>query len=180
MADPSNPYAPPQSTDQSGPPPLPPPLGTSSTSVPKVFGVMSIIFASIVGLGGLLFSCSLPAAGFMGAAGNGMSGEKAAEMAPMLQAMKSVYTGLGLQGVIFLAMSIWLLVLGIGQLRYRVWACRQSVTWGLAALIALGVMVVISLVLVGPAHTQMVEAMAHAGSRANDLAPSTMPDGLGI
>ncbi|HZS39670.1 MAG TPA: hypothetical protein VFF06_22715 [Polyangia bacterium] len=180
MADPSNPYAPPQSADLGGPPPLPP-LAGGHTSVPKIFGVLSIIFASVIGLGGLLFSCSLPAAGFMGAAGNGMSGEKLDEMRPMMQAMKAVYTGIGIQGVIFLGMSIWLLVLGIGQMRYRSWACRQSVTWGLAALIALGAMVVLSLVVIGPAYKQMFEAIAHAAPHTGtELQPMKMPSGMGM
>jgi hypothetical protein len=72
-------------------------------------------------------------------------------------------------------------VLGIGQMRYRAWACRQSVTWGLAALIALGAMVVISLVMVGPAYKQMFEAIAHAAPRTGgELAPMKMPGGMGM
>lgn len=176
MADPSNPYAPPQSPDAGGPPPLLPSSGPP-TSVPKVFGVLSIIFASLIGLGGLLSSCGLAMGGVMGSIP--ADSAKLEEMRPMMQAMKTVYTGFGLQGVILLSMSIWLLVLGIGQMRYRAWACRQSVTWGLAALVALAAMVAIAVVIVGPAYKQMFEAIAHAAPHTGDVAPTKMPSGMG-
>jgi hypothetical protein len=176
MADPNNPYAPPQSPDFGAPPPLPPESGVH-TSVPKVFGVLSIIFASFIGLCGLGGSCSFAGVGLASSVGD-LPGSKLEEMRPMMDAMKTVYMGFGFQGLILLAMSIWLLVLGIGQLRYRQWACRQSVTWGLVALVALGVMVAISLLVVGPAYKQMFEAIAHSGSRSGEV--PKMPAGVGV
>lgn len=175
MADPSNPYAPPQTTDQSGPPPLSP-MSPSSTSVPKVFGVLSIVFASLIGLGGLLGTCSFAVTGAVGALP--ADSAKLAEMRPMMEAMKTLYAGFGFQSLILLAMSIWLLVLGIGQMRYRAWAARQSVTWGLAALVALGVMIVISVLIIGPAYKQMFEAISHAAPHG-EISPMKMPTGMG-
>ncbi len=178
MADPNNPYAPPQTSDAGGPPPLQPSGMPVQSSVPKVFGVLSIVFASVIGLCGLGGSCSFAAAGFAGSMSKyGGADAKLEEMRPMMDAMKTVYTGFGCQGLILLGMSIWLLVLGIGQYRYRAWASKQSVTWGLVALIALGIMVVLSVVVIGPAYKNMFEAIAHAAPRGGEM--PKMPSGVG-
>ncbi len=176
MSDPNNPYAPPQTSDL-GVASLPPSGMPVHSSIPKVFGVLSIVFAALVGLGGLMESCSFAAAGFAGSMSHVGGDAKLEEMRPMMDAMKSVYTGFGFHGLIFLAMSIWLLVLGIGQMRYRAWASKQSVTWGLVALVMLGVMVLISVMIIGPAYRNMFDAIAHAAPHGGEV--PKMPAGIG-
>jgi hypothetical protein len=50
--------------------------------------------------------------------------DKAAELNAMLAPMARVYQGLGLESLILFLMSVLLLAIGIGQLRYRAWARR--------------------------------------------------------
>jgi hypothetical protein len=76
--------------------------------------------------------------------------------------MVGVYNGLGIQGLILTVMSIWLLVIGVGQLRYRRWACRHAVLWGWSSFAALAAVVAISFLMVGPAYQRFFEAQAQA------------------
>lgn len=180
MPDQENPYAPPRASDY-GLPPAAPPVDATPTAVPKVFGVLSIVFASIMTLGGFLGSCSLFAVGFADAIPKN-GNQDFMEMQPFISAMKQVYGGIGIDSVIILGMSIWLLVLGVGQLRYRQWACKQSVVWGLAGLISVGVFVLIALTMIGPGYKQMFEAMAHGLPKAmghGTTPPVNMPTSMG-
>jgi len=164
--DPQNPYAPTPAAASAEVyrPPLDsgPPVHTSA---PKVFGVLSIIFASIVMLFGLLASCggllggSVTQFGDMaGAAG----GSKAAELRAVFSTVGTIYTAMGIQGLVLTILSSLLLAIGVGQLRYRAWACRWSVYWGGLALVAVAGMVAVSMLLIGPAYQKMIETMAHA------------------
>ncbi len=141
-----SPYQPPNA-DLTGPPQVLPPLQEHERSgAPKVFGVLSIIFASIVLLSsslGMLATLATSAATSMGKMVP--DPEKAAEVTTMMQPMAKVYQGIGLQSAILFVMSALLLAIGIGQLRYRAWAQRWSVYWGAAGLACVGLMVAISL-----------------------------------
>jgi hypothetical protein len=156
--DPQNPFAPPKAVDSFAEPWPPktglPPGGPATSSVPKVFGTLSIIFASIVMLGGLLGSCGLCLAFAPENTG-------APEARAMVQPMKLLGVGMGLQSLMLLGMSVWLLILGIGQLRYRRWARGQSVAWGGAGLVGVAVMVVLGFLVIGPAYREMFDAAAH-------------------
>jgi hypothetical protein len=160
--DPQNPYAPPTSAGEGwSPSPSYPEAPPVPSSAPKVLGVLSIIFGSIVLLFGLLASCG-------GLAGQGIS--KVGQLAPQdqkLEAMKvalsymsTIYTAIGIQGLILTVMSSLLLAIGIGQVRYRRWAGAWSVTWGGLALVALCGMVAISFLMIGPAYQKMFDAIA--------------------
>jgi hypothetical protein len=175
--DPQNPFAPPQSADALAPPRDMSALPGPPSSVPKVFGVLSIIFASIVMLGGLLGSCSMCAGQMMGSVPQ--VGPHAAEMRAMIEPMKTVYNGIGLQSLLLLAMSVWLLVIGIGQLRYRAWAQKQSVAWGGAGLIGVGLMVAMSVLMIGPAYKEMFDALAHMPDMGRGTPQMQMPSGMG-
>jgi hypothetical protein len=132
------------------------------SGAPKVFGVLSIIFASVVLLFaafGLLGTAATSAASSMGSAAAGSDPDKAAEVAAMMQPMAKVYSGIGYQSLILFVMSAALLVIGIGQLRFRAWACRWSVSWGVAGLVCVGLMVAISLLIISPAYADLFEAM---------------------
>jgi hypothetical protein len=156
-----SPYAPPNA-DLTGPPSVMPALQPHERSgAPKVFGVLSIVFASIE----LLFS-SLGMLGTLATSAVSNMGsmvpepDKAAEMSAMMQPMAKIYQGIGFQSLILFVMSGLLLAIGIGQLRYRAWAQRWSVYWGAAGLACVGVMVAISLLIISPAYAQFFETMS--------------------
>jgi len=157
-----SPYQPPNA-DLTGPPQVLPPLQEHERSgAPKVFGVLSIIFSSIVLLSssvGMLATLATSAASGMGKLVP--DPEKAAEVTTMMQPMAKVYQGIGLQSAILFVMSALLLAIGIGQLRYRAWAQRWSVYWGAAGLACVGLMVAISLLIIAPAYAEFFESMSH-------------------
>jgi hypothetical protein len=157
-----SPYQPPNA-DLTGPPPELAPLQPHERSgAPKVFGVLSIIFASIVLLFssvGMLATLATSAASSMGKMVS--DPDKAAEVTEMMQPMAKVYQGIGVQSVLLFVMSALLLAIGIGQLRYRAWAQRWSVYWGAAGLVCVGLMVAISLLIVAPAYAQFFESLSH-------------------
>jgi hypothetical protein len=132
------------------------------SGAPKVFGILSIIFASIV----LLFSSMGMLATLATSAASNIGkivpdADKAAEVTTMMQPMAKVYQGIGLQSAILFVMSALLLAIGIGQLRYRAWAQRWSVYWGAAGLACVGLMVAISLLIIAPAYAQFFESLSH-------------------
>jgi hypothetical protein len=86
----------------------------------------------------------------------------------MMGPMTKVYGGIGLQSLILFVMSAALLVIGIGQLRYRAWACRWSVYWGGAGLVCVALMVAISLLVISPAYGEMFESMARLKQSAGE------------
>jgi hypothetical protein len=167
-----SPYQPPNA-DLTGPPAELAALQPHERSgAPKVFGVLSIIFASIVLLFssvGMLATLATSAASSMGKMAP--DPDKAAEVAEMMQPMAKVYQGIGLQSMILFVMSALLLAIGIGQLRYRAWARRWSVYWGAAGLVCVGLMVAISLLIVAPAYAQFFESLSHLKPQGAGQAP---------
>jgi hypothetical protein len=160
--DPQNPYAPPATSSEAW---SPNPSFTEAppvpSSAPKVFGVLSIIFASIVLLFGLLASCGgLAGQGFSKVGGFGPQNSQTAQMREALSYMSTIYMAIGIQGLILTVMSSLLLAIGIGQLRYRRWAGAWSVYWAGLALVALAGMVALSFLLIGPAYQKMFDAIA--------------------
>jgi hypothetical protein len=157
-----SPYQPPNA-DLTGPPPELTALQPHERSgAPKVFGVLSIVFASIVLLFssvGMLGTLATSAASSMGKMAP--DPDKAAEVTTMMQPMAKVYQGVGLQSAILFVMSALLLAIGIGQVRYRAWAQRWSVYWGGAGLVCVGLMVAISLLIIAPAYAQFFESLSH-------------------
>jgi|GEM_PF-1653216 hypothetical protein len=136
------------------------------TSAPKVFGVLSIVFSSITLLTSLFSSC-------LGLFGGGMtslsgtipgSGADAGRVKEMMEFMGTIYTAMGAQGVVFLVMSAILLVVGIGQLRYRRWAAQGSVYWSILALLVLVGVVILSYAVIGPAYEKMFEVISKGGA----------------
>ena len=57
-------------------------------------------------------------------------------------------------------MSALLLAIGIGQLRYRAWAQRWSVYWGVAGLVCVALMVAISMLVISPAYAEMFDSLS--------------------
>ena len=131
------------------------------SGAPKVFGVLSIIFSSVVLLGSALGLLGTVASSALAGAGNMVPDtDKAAELNAMLAPMARVYQGLGLESLILFLMSALLLVIGIGQLRYRAWARRWSVYWAVAGLACVVLLVVISVVIVSPAYADLLDALS--------------------
>jgi hypothetical protein len=131
------------------------------SGAPKVFGVLSIIFSSVVLLGSALGLLGTLASSALAGAGNMVpDADKAAELNAMLAPMARVYQGLGLESLILFLMSVLLLAIGIGQLRYRAWARRWSVYWAVAGLACVVLLVVISMVIVSPAYADLLDALS--------------------
>jgi hypothetical protein len=158
-----NPYTPPAGGEQEWQPQPGPEAGPPGvvSSAPKVFGVLSIIFASLILLFSLIGACSSAFGRSMGGGlGSLGGGQQTAQFKVMFQYMASIYNYILIQQLIFLVMSAALLAIGIGQLKYKRWARSWSVYWGWAGLISLGVVLAISFFAVGPMYKEMFAAMA--------------------
>lgn len=64
-----------------------------------------------------------------------------------------------INSLLFIAMSVWLILLGVGQRRYRAWAARQSVIWGILGLAVVVSMIVVYFTITGPAAQRMMDQM---------------------
>ena len=130
-----------------------PVAGTQVTSVPKVFGVLSIVFAAITLLSGLMWTTMGGLPWLIG--GFAKNDPKADEI---LGPMKTIYGGIGAIGLVLVVMSAFLIAIGVGQLKYRRWARSWSVWWGELALLGVVGMIAISLLAIGPGYREMMTA----------------------
>lgn len=166
IKEPSNPYAPPAAgevawdhADQ------PEPEAPVRSVAPRILGVLSIVFAAMTLFGTLTGSCfnyvgrNTPELGTI--MGQGMTDPEAAAAA-YNAFYQNTYGASMVSGALLGVMSVALLVLGFGQLRFRRWARRWSVIWGWAALGALAVMLAVSFLVVHPESERMAEAMSKA------------------
>jgi hypothetical protein len=184
-----SPYQPPMA-DLSPPRPELPIEPHERSGAPKVFGVLSIIFASLMlffsalGLLATAATASLQNLGSVSRtqgdnaekAENADKAEKAEQLDAMMRPMAKVYRGIGFQSAIFFVMSAVLLAIGIGQLRFRAWAGRWSVYWGAAGLVCVGLLVAISLLIISPAYGELLQSLAQLKPQADGqpaLAPPT-------
>jgi hypothetical protein len=151
------------------------------SGAPKVFGVLSIIFASLMLFGSALGLLATAATSAMENGGSVSSpdAEKSEQLNAMMGPMTKVYRGVGFQSLILFVMSALLLAIGIGQLRYRAWACRWSVTWGVAGLVCVGLLVAISLLVISPAYGELFESAARLKPQA-DGQPALPPSMGGL
>jgi hypothetical protein len=114
----ANPYAAPPPLSDTPPPPIArknPAFGP--TAVPRVFGILSIIFGSIGVAGAALFIAILA-----------VIRTSKAEAIPLLAF--ALLSG-------FLLLSVALIVIGVGQRRYRTQARQATLYWCFAALLLL-------------------------------------------
>lgn len=158
----NNPYQPP-TQQQPWSPQMVSPSGPVEdfTSIPKVFGVLSIIFASLVLLMSLLSACgSAVVVGSNDLLTQGQPTEAAKQMVELQKTIVPMYTFMLIQSLIFVFMSAFLLVIGIGQVRYKRWARAWSMYWGGLALFVLLIIVVLSFVYIGPMYKDMMAQMA--------------------
>jgi hypothetical protein len=141
------------------------------SSAPKTFGVLSIVFSSIVLLYSLptTFMLIVP---FVASKAEGLipKGNAPLQAEAMISSIKMVYGGIGLIGLLLAIMSGLLLTVGIGQLRYRRWAQKFSVYWGWAALASIAGLVVLSVCVIGPGYSHLFDATGAAqGAQAMPL-----------
>jgi hypothetical protein len=133
------------------------------SGAPKVFGVLSIIFASIELLlsgGGMLMGAAMGAAERLGSPST-----ERPELSAMMRPLAKVYQGVGIESLILFVMSALLLAIGIGQVRYRAWACRWSVYWGAAGLVCVGLIVAIGFLIISPAYAALFESAGRTGTQ---------------
>jgi hypothetical protein len=169
-----NPYAPPTAAASSWAPSPAPDYAPVHSGAPKVFGVLSIIFASITLFFSLFQSCGGLAAQGISRFGEMVpNADKAREIKAVIGLMGTVYTVIGIEGIVFMIMSALLLAIGIGQLRYREWAGRWSVYWGGIALACVAGMVALAFLFIGPTYQKFFELMAKA------TPTGAMPSGMG-
>lgn len=135
---------------------------------PKVFGILSIVFASIT----LLFSIFAFLGTFAGANMRELmtlSGEfgrhDALAFDLVADLIGDIYTAGAINSGIFVVFSALLLAIGIGQVGYRRWARSWSVIWGAGALLSIVVMVVLLFTMVAPVYDRIFAAV---GEAAND------------
>ena len=135
------------------------PQNVGVTAVPRTFGILSIVFASIVLVGSLFGLIGLVVPVLLKHAPPPTRPEDAQAM----QMLSSMYLGMGLVSAILTVMSSLLLALGIGQLRYRKWAAVWSVRWGV---VALGAVVVMAILMT----TSMGRMLGSVATMNNDAA----------
>ena len=146
--------------------------GLAVPSSPKVLGILSIIFASLMLLVNLPASCM----GFFGSAVTEMGSAFSTEVQDgeafqgMMEVVGTIYRVAGIQGLIMLAMSGLLLGIGVGQLKYRRWAAKWSVIWGGMGLGVLAIIAGLMIFVLGPAYERMFEAVALADPEAEKAA----------
>jgi hypothetical protein len=144
---------------------------TGVTGIPRTFGTLSIIFASLV-LFGSLFGLLMLIVPVVAAHAPPPTRP---EDAQALKLMSTMYLGTGIISAIFAVLSSLLLVLGIGQLRYRKWAAVWSPRW---AIVALGALVIMAILMT----TTMTSAMGGIGSLGetpNPAAAKTVGTAIG-
>jgi hypothetical protein len=141
------------------------------TAVPRTFGILSIVFASIVilfslfGLVGLIVPVLLKHAP-----------TTRPEDAQAMAMLSSMYTCMGLISAILTVMSSLLLALGIGQLRYRKWAAVWSPRW---AIVALGALVVMAILMTTMMRSTF-GSIGELGQNANPQAAKQVGSMIGI
>jgi hypothetical protein len=148
-------------------PPYPPRPPTG----PQTLGTLSIVFGAVV-------------AGFSLLGLLGVSQSLATMTNPKANAdivrdyLDAIRTPTMIQSFVFVAMSTWLLVLGVGQRRYRRWAARQSVLWAAIALVVLVGVVITNIVVLGPAAQRMMDETMRASHLPHAIGAMTRWLGL--
>lgn len=132
------------------------------SGAPKVFGILSIIFASIVTLGSFFVFMGTLAANSL--TGMSFGGSHQMELANALKdQVAGFYSSLMFQPLIMLVLSAMLLAVGIGQVTYKRWAQKWSVIWGWSALASIVVMSVLAFAILAPAYDDLFKLAEKAG-----------------
>lgn len=161
--DAGNPYAPPVAGETDWDPQVAEEAQAPvRSSAPRIFGILSIIFASLTAVGSLTGGClgylgkNMPQMHTVMSQGT-QEPEKTAKA--YHEFYRSTFGASVTSSVVYFVMSLALLVVGFGQLRFRRWARSLTLAWGWAALVALAVVVTVTMLVVEPASTRMMESL---------------------
>lgn len=135
------------------------------SKIPQVMGILSIVFGSLVGLFSLF---GLLGTGMM--MGMPTGGEVQGFDQTYEDFLEIARVPNLINGVLMVGMSIALLVIGIGQVKYRKWAAQASVAWGAAALVVLVILAVVQFTMVAPAMQQLFDDLAASEPEAAQFA----------
>ncbi|MBK1829312.1 hypothetical protein JIN77_01110 [Verrucomicrobiaceae bacterium R5-34] len=143
MNDGNSPYE----VSQSGmtPPPAPEAMAVNPTPVPKVFGIIHIVYACLGGIGALVAVGSVVMIKTLMAKVGGETEEVDVFLEAYQQMEVYTYIDAGLK----LVLALLLLVAGIGLLKKRLWAQKLSVTWAVLRIVSA---IVMTIVMMGPSR----------------------------
>jgi hypothetical protein len=133
-------------------------------SAPKVFGVLSIVFASLTLISALASGCMQAASKgdrSMSAMVSLNSKDPAATAAAWEKYMSATRSAMVIQTVTLIVMSVALLILGIGQVRYSRWAGLGTIYWGIVGLISLVGIVLVGRMITHPAAREFFDVVSH-------------------
>lgn len=135
MSDSTSPYQAPQSGMSAPPPEAIPP---ATTSIPKVFGIIHIVYAcigmigAVIGVGAFLVMKAVLSS----------AGDEMAEMEPVLDAYSTLEIYTYVDAGVKVVLGIMLLVAGIGLLKRKLWAQKVSIFWAVVRIVIAIVMTV--------------------------------------
>lgn len=168
MSQEPSPYQVSESSVSSNPMGTPPP--SMPSSIPKVFGIIHIIYA---GLGILTAAASVGAVAAMKAF---IPEGQAKELDTMLKAYESMANYAYVDVLIKVIFGIVLIVAGIGLLKKKSWSVGLSIFWSIARMVT---MIVFTIVLAGPtkAFQEKVQAASSGGAEMQEF--QQMATGIG-
>jgi len=134
MDDQTSPYMAPQSGMTEPPPEAVPQV---DTPIPKVFGIIHIVYA---GLGVVGAAIGVGAIFVMKAVG-AQGGDEVAELGSFLEAYDKIAIYAYIDAGLKLILGITLLIAGVGLLKKKLWAKKLSITWAVVRMITAIVMV---------------------------------------
>ena len=160
-----NPFAPPAAAESNwAPPPQPTPVPAANAIVgPKVYGVLSIVFASLT-LVLTLFGQGVGVASVKSEGVKNLITKPYKDKTKVKKIYDRYYQATAInsyvQSGIWLFMSAALLGIGVGQLRYRRWARRATVVWAAVALVSLVGFILVWYLYIAPSMKGFYEALA--------------------
>jgi hypothetical protein len=146
-----------------GQPNAPYPYGYQS-GAPRTLGTLSIVFGAVTIFSNLL---ALVFTGGMAGLMRALPGQGGAAAAAMEHYQDAIRLPSLIHVAVFVPMSVWLIGIGVGQRRYRGWAVRQSVRWGVLALVIVVGDLVMNTVVMLPAAQRMSEEIYARGGIAD-------------
>jgi hypothetical protein len=124
------------------------------STAPRTLGVLSIVFGSIVAV--------LSAVNVLFGRALGLGMQQHASQREVMERFSAEVHGWSVAvGLVMLAMSVALLLLGVQQRAYKRSAVRASVIWGIVALVVLVGQVFVQFAVMMPAMEHMLDSLPH-------------------